>query len=141
MIKMLRGVFGLPINGIIKAMDKNSGPFNAGEEQEERLIRLGLAVRVEVSEPAPADEPDVEVETDSLIGFDDIPPEDVAEEKSIEDMTAKELREFGKELGLTFKVGMSKANMLAAIKAAWPEPAEEEDGEDAPVFDATEAVQ
>ena len=36
---------------------------------------------------------------------------------------------------------MSKANMLAAIKAAWPEPAEEEDGEDAPVFDATEAVQ
>jgi hypothetical protein len=141
MIKMIRGVFGLPVNGIVKAMDKNSGPFEAGEEQEARLIRLGLAVRVEDGEPAPADEPNVEVDTDSLIGFDDMPPEAVAEEKAIEDMNAKELREFGKELGLTFKVGMSKADMLAAIKAAWPQPVEDEDGEPAPVFDAAEAVQ
>lgn len=146
MIKMIRGVFGLPVDGIVKGMDKNSGPFEAGAEQEARLIRLGLAVKVEDSEPAPTEA----VDTDTPIGFDEIPPlEDLLEEGvtaipeySVE-MKASELREIGAMCGLTFKVGMSKADMVAALDKHIEENTveEDEDGEPAPVFDAAEAVQ
>lgn len=145
MIKMIRGVFGLPVNGIVKAMDKNSGAFEAGDEQEARLIRLGLAVEVEDGEPANTIEETVD--TDTPIGFDETPPEDFDEAEAVEEivdlktLSAKELREIGKQYGLTFKVGMTKDDMAAAIEKAQAEAVEVEDGEPAPVFDAAEAVQ
>lgn len=145
MIKMIRGVFGLPVNGIVKAMDKNSGPFEAGAEQETRLIRLGLAVRVE-GEPTPVDE----VDTEPPIGFDEAPPEDFGEDAEdeaevvgeiidLETLSAKELRELGKEYGLTFKANAKNETMIEAITEAQAQIAE--DGEDAPTFDASEAVE
>lgn len=147
MIKMIRGVFGLPVNGIVKAMDKNSDPFEAGAEQEARLIRLGLAVRVEDGEPAPVDDPtEDEAPVDAPIGFDEIPPEDFDEDEVVEELvdlstlSVKELRELGKQYGLTFKVGTTKDDMVAAITNAQAEAVEDEDGEPAPVFDAAEAV-
>ncbi len=147
MIKMIRGVFGLPVNGIVKAMDKNSGAFNAGAEQEERLIRLGLAVRVEDGEPAPVDDStEDEAPVDAPIGFDEIPPEDFDEAEVVEELvdlstlSVKVLREIGKQYGLTFKVGTTKDDMIAAIANAQSEAVEDEDGEPAPVFDASEAV-
>ena len=145
MIKMIRGVFGLPVNGIVKGMDKNSGPFDAGAEQEERLVRLGLAVKVEVADGEPAHTADDVVDTDTPIGMDDMPPlpEGVTgiPEYSV-DMKATELREIGKMCGLTFKVGMTKEEMVAALdKHIAENTVEDEDGEPAPVFDAAEAVQ
>jgi hypothetical protein len=146
MIKMIRGVFGLPVNGIVKAMDKNSGPFEAGAEQEARLIRLGLAVRVETGETAPVDESAETVDTDAPIGFDETPPDDFDEAEAVEEIvdlnsiSAKELRAIGKQYGLTFKVGTTKDDMVAAITNAQAEAVEVEDGEPAPEFDAAEAV-
>lgn len=158
MIQMIAGVFGLQVNGIVKAMDKNCGPLEASPEQEARLIRLGLAVRVDDGTP---------------IGFDEMPPmddEDDAEDTPElpdgvtvipeygMDNTVAELREIGKLCGLTFKVGMTKAEMVAALDAEIEEHmvagAEftddgvkiideddaEDDGEPAPAFDASEAV-
>lgn len=136
MIKMLHGVFGLPVNGIVKAMDKNSGPFEASKEQEERLIKLGLAVRVGVEEK-PTDDGDGD---GAPIGFDETPPE-----YSV-DMKADELREIGKLYGLTFKVGMRKDEMVAQLDKLFAGADEETDSDDgdgdgAPTFDPTEAVQ
>ena len=70
MIQMIAGVFGLQVGGIVKAMDKNSGPFEVSPEQEARLIRLGLAVHVDDGTP---------------IGFDETPPMDVEDEEPVED--------------------------------------------------------
>lgn len=63
-------------------------------------------------------------------------------------MTAKELREIGASYGLTFKQGMSKAQMVEKMDSLFADlaPAETEQGaepdaEDAPTFDAAEAVQ
>ena len=59
-------------------------------------------------------------------------------------MTANELREVGAEYGLTFKQGMSKAEMVEKMDALFADlaPAEtEQDAEGAPTFDAAEAVQ
>lgn len=143
MIEMKAGVFGLRVNGSVKPMDNKSGPFEATPEQEARLVASGLAKYVE---PVP------------LIGFDETPPAgaEAGEGDNLEAMRVNELRMVGKELGLTFKVGMSKAAMIDAIKAAMPdedadvdadvdeepeaEEVEEAPEEDAPVFDAAEAV-
>lgn len=137
MIKMIAGVFGLPVNGVVKAMDKNSDAFEASPEQEARLVQMGLAEYVTDGTP---------------IGFDEAPDdltEDEAPETPLEDMSAKELRALGKEYGLTFKVGMSKAEMVAALDAHIAEniadgvEVDEDEAvyEDAPTFDASEAVQ
>lgn len=133
MIKMKAGRFGLNVDGIVKGMDKNSPPFEATEEQEARLVKLGLAEYV--GEPAPAAEG--------------------GEGVALEDMKADDLRALGKEYGLSFKVGTKKADMIEAIKAAQAEGGEDEDtdddnptdgeedegGEPAPTFDPSEAVQ
>ena len=132
MIEMKAGVFGLRVNGSVKPMDKNSGPFEATPEQEERLVAMGLA---RYAEPVP------------LIGFDETPPigDEAAEGNNLETMKLNELRTLGKEYGLSFKVGMGKPDMVEAIKAAMSaadaaEDEEEAPEEDAPIFDATEAV-
>lgn len=141
MIKMIAGTFGLPVDGVVKPMDKNSKPFNASPEQEERLVKLGLAEYV--GEPVTATEDEDTTLPDGVVG---IPEYSV-------DSSAKELREIGKLCGLTFKVGMSKAEMVEALDAHIAENTVEgvevaEDGEitatedeDAPTFDASEAVQ
>lgn len=140
MIKMIRGTFGLPINGIVKPMDKNSGPFCTSKELEERLVKRGNAVYVDSVEG---------VDNSAPIGFDELPelPEGVtAIPEYSEDMKQAELREIGAMCGLTFKVGMTKKEMVAAldahIEANMVEGADfDEVDEEAPEFDASEAVQ
>lgn len=125
MIKMIRGVFGLPVNGIVKAMDKNSEPFSTTKELEQKLVDKKFAVYVEGVEPSTAPEGD-----------------------SLDEMNAKELRAYGKEHGLTFRVGMTKEDMVSAIREALaggeeeaPEGDSLDDEADVPEFDALEAVQ
>lgn len=145
MIEMIAGVFGLPIKKDghktrIIGKGPNDGPFSAAPEQEERLVNLGLARYVSEH---PAEDEGEAVADISPIGFDETPPEDfddaeVAEEiVDFETLTAKELREIGKEYGLSFKANAKKVDMIAAIEAA---QAEIDDGEPAPDFDPAEAV-
>lgn len=167
MIKMIAGVFGLPVkqaNGKCRVVAKGSedGPFSADPEQEARLVAMGLAQYVEQPQDETFDE------DGAPIGFDETPPEDFDEdgeelpelpegvtaipEYSV-DMKATELREIGKLCGLTFKVGMTKEEMVAALDAHieanmvededFDEDGEgvADDGEPAPAFDAAEAVQ
>lgn len=143
MIRMIAGVYGLSEKRAdgsthIKAMGPNSGPFTVTPEKEARLVRLGVAEYVTAT---------------------------AAEDVSV-GMSAKKLRDIGKEYGLTFRVGMTKAEMVEAIKAA-QNPAEDDESEpeqetetepelpesgeiegeesevedDAPTFDASDAVQ
>lgn len=149
MIEMIAGVFGLPIknqNGDtirIKGMGPNDGPFSVAPEREAELVAKGIARYV--GEPSVASD-DVGDPIGDPIGFDDMPPDDF-DETSVEDeaelvdleaLTAKELREMGKEYGLTFKANDKRATMIEAITAAQMKLA---DGEDAPTFDPSEAVE
>lgn len=138
MIKIIRGVYGyLDKEGIVRPKTEEDAPFSLSADQEARLVRLGVAVYVGDTTEAPA-EPDLE---DISV---DIEVEDAPEERPLSEYSAKELREIGKDYGLTFKVGISKAEMIKAIEdaeAALDADAEDEDDEPAPVFDAAEAVQ
>ena len=157
MIRIVRGVYGfLDADGIVRPKTEADDPFELSSEQEERLVNLGVAQYVvdvkeeqEQEETAPEE---TEGEQDP-IGFDETPPADfdddaetdeadvVEEIVDLETLTGKELRKIGKEYGLTFKANAKKTEMVKAITAAQAEIAEDDDGEPAPVFDATEAVQ
>nr|DAR60069.1 MAG TPA: HeH/LEM domain [Caudoviricetes sp.] len=144
MIKIIRGVYGHYVtdqNGRTRvvARDRRSEPIELTPEQEARLVSQGVARYVDSTETGAAP-----------IGFDEQPPEDegaadiarAEAEKPMEEMTIKELRELGREqYGISFKVGMTKAEMIAAMREKWPEEPETEASEPAPTFDAAEAVQ
>ena len=165
MIKMIAGVFGLRVeqpNGQVRVvgMGPDSGPFSASPEVEARLVAEKRAEYVPDMndgdiEPDTADNGE-QAENGAPIGFDETPPEDMTEDETkedvgddsiedegetpvFEDMTAKELREIGVSYGLTFKANASKVSMIEAIRAKITEL--DGDVEDAPAFDASEAVQ
>ena len=129
MIKIIRGVYGfVDKHGIVRPKTEADAPFELTPQQEERLVRLGVA---EYVGNIPAQEEPLDIGEISV------------DEVSLSERSVKELRELGKEYGLTFKVGASKADMVKAIEAAEEALAaddEDEDGEPAPAFDAAEAV-
>ena len=141
MIKIVRGVYGfMDESGIVRPKTEADEPFSLLPHQEERLVQIGVAEYVGNVKPvqvAEAAQDSVEAEQ-APIGFDEMPEE----EPALSEMTVKELREVGKEYGLSFKVGTTKAEMVKAIEAAEAElnTEAEDDDEPTPVFDATEAV-
>ena len=130
MIRMISGTFGLLVDGIVVAKTKASEPFEASEEQEARLVKLGMAEYVNA--PVPAE--DAPEELPEL-------PEDVVgiPEYNV-DMKADELREIAAMMGLEFPANTKKQSMVDAMDKFLEENMVEPD-EDAPVFDAAEAVQ
>lgn len=126
MIQIIRGVYGHYTNGRVVPKDENSDPFELSPEQEARLVAQEVARYVDKAETGEAP-----------IGFDEQPTE-----KPLEDMTVKELREAGRDLGYSFKVGLTKAEMIECIKHGSPDAVhpDDEGDEPAPTFDAAEAV-
>jgi len=122
MIQMKSGVYGGK-DGMKRPED---GPFHLSEQEEARLVDRGVAEYVLAQEGTSA-------------FFDVIPPEESEDEtKPLEEMSGPELRKLGAEYGLTFKGNASKSSMMEAIRDAWTQ---EVPDEDAPTFDAAEAVQ
>lgn len=156
MIQMIAGVYGLSVkqpNGKTRvvAMGPESGPFSVSPEREAELVGKRLAKYVEqpqveeeqfqVEEEQPlAETADESAEIDAPIGFDEIPYEDVADLRPLDELSAKELRDLGADYGLTFKANASKKAMIEAITAAQNAEAGEDDGEASPTFDVSEAV-
>lgn len=52
MIKMIKGTYGRVENGVVEAMTKRSAPFSLSEAREAELVELGVAVKVEDTDPA-----------------------------------------------------------------------------------------
>ena len=124
MIQIISGTYGHLIDGRVRPKNAGSEPFSLTPEQEKRLVERGIAVYVNEA-PAPADAsnntPD---QPDSL-------PEYSTRN------TVKELQAIGEQFGITFEEGMTKAQMVEVLD----QHMEEGDQEDAPAFDAAEAVQ
>lgn len=139
MIKMIRGVYGCPQkDGSVKPMNKDSKPFETRPEKEAELVAKKFAVYVDGGEVL-------------------TPPE--GDKLNLDEMKADDLRAYGKELGLTFRVGMRKVDMISAIREALekgndvtnaqtsddgsqtPEGGSPEGEDDLPNFDASQAVQ
>lgn len=98
-----------------KMMREIDGEFTAPPEIEARLVRRGVAEYVtpvatpvyeEIDTKSSVNAPE---EKNAIIGDSyDVPTYD-------EDSTVAQLREIGKTAGLSFKVGMKKADMISAL--------------------------
>lgn len=141
MIRIIKGVYGHvpnPDTGIVVPKTSKDEPFSLSPEQEKRLVSIGVAEYVNApAAPAIPEPEDVDGTPEAEVEISASEPED--DGPTLNEMSAKELREYGKGLGLTFRVGMTKAEMREAIVAA-EAAAEPEDDEAPPVFDAAEAV-
>ena len=115
MIQIICGTYGHLIGGRVRPKTAGSEPFSLTPAEEARLVERGIAVYV--------NEAPVAVE-------DSIP------EYSTRN-TVKELQAIGEQFGITFEEGMTKAQMVEILNQHMAES----DTEDAPTFDATEAVQ
>jgi hypothetical protein len=129
MIQIIRGVYGHYVNGTVQAKGVDSPPFTIAPEKEERLVAQGVAVYVD----------DVSTVREEL---PELPPDVTAIPEYSIDMKPDELRAIAKQMGLTFKFGTTKAEMVTEMNRFLEEHTEDTLDEDpAPTFDAAEAVQ
>lgn len=133
MIKIIRGVYGHQINGRVVPKDEKSAPFELTPEQEARLVGLGVAEYVE--------------ESASPIGFDE-QPEEIDETvahfdpEQLQELTNAKLKELAEDMGLETGKLKTKAQLIEAITAVDVElGTDEDDGDEPPAFDPTEAVE
>lgn len=133
MIKIIKGTYGyIDKNGIVQPKTSKDEPFTLSKEEEERLVKRGVAKYVEAAEK--------HVEGDELKELlDSVPGLDVVPEYNV-DMKAAELREIAKGMGLTFPIGTKKAEMVAEMDAVIEENMADDDME-LPEFDPTEALE
>lgn len=138
MIRIIRGVYGYwdEKKKRVIPKDKDSDPFILSMKQEADLVARGIAEYV--------GDPDKEEAAELA----EVAPDNVAAipEYSTESSPA-ELRAIGKAVGITFKVGTSKVEMVEQLDAFFDDHIQEADEEDTtpddelPKFDAAEAVQ
>ena len=116
MIKIISGTYGHLVDGRVRPKTAVSEPFCLTPAQEARLVARGIAVYVNEA-PAEADASNT--------------PEYSTRN------TVKELQAIGEQFGITFEEGMTKAQMVEILN----QYNAGEDDDDAPTFDAVEAVQ
>lgn len=54
MIKMIKGAYGLKINGVVEAMTSRSAPFSLDDAREAELVAAGVAIYVQEPDKDPA---------------------------------------------------------------------------------------
>ncbi|MCF8017834.1 MAG: hypothetical protein K9L62_00415 [Vallitaleaceae bacterium] len=170
LIKIINGTYGYRPTGSKHIEPKQAGdpPFEVEDSKAERLVSLGVAAYVDnpVKTVDTTKKEDVNGVATAIKGNNGQstgvnPPKEDNSSNGAEstqdipeynaDMKAAELREIMEECGLTYKVGMSKADMVDALDAYFEEEAENtektsdpgneaEDAETPPDFGAEDTV-
>lgn len=89
MIRMIKGTYGLKVNGVVEAMTKRSAPFSLSAEREAELVKAGVAAYVE----------------------------ETAEEKALSNMKMAELRKTAAAYGVDASKCRSKGEAIKLIEA------------------------
>ncbi len=148
MIRIKSGVYGFrDEHGNLQPKTSKSKEFSLSGEEEERLVKRGVAVYVESDSTPGAETPIAPVATTANggagTGEGDNPPggENAANGQDDDDnlddetpvynldMTASQLKELMQEYGITIKSGMNKTEMMAALDAYF---ADGDDGDGEP---------
>ena len=122
MIKIMKGSYGMRVKQSVVAVPAGSDPIELSKEQEERLVRLGVAAYVGSAEK-PAQQADADLDQTEE------PEQTVKGHLSAEDLEGwdyNELKKLAAEMGLEVK-GKKKADYIAAITAEEVEASAEDD--------------
>lgn len=120
-VRITKGTYGYQNGSRIEPKDRRSEPFLLDDAEAARLVRLGVAEIVDeaVATPGEHSEP---------FGVGKNPPErknalegitgdlDERPDYSV-DSDVKDLRAIAKKVGITFKIGMSKKDMVKSLDA------------------------
>ncbi|MGN0444241.1 MAG: hypothetical protein ACI4F5_06485 [Acutalibacteraceae bacterium] len=128
LIKIIKGTYGLHINGSVVGKDVNSQPFEVDDMTAAELIELGVAECVE-KKVATGQTPDSDKESGENLVVDEnaISGEnnDISEAKVVPeystDMTDAELRRIADEFGIEIDERATKAAIVAALDEAFDE--------------------
>lgn len=90
MIKIIKGTYGLKVNGVVEAMTSRSAPFSISDAREAELVAAGVAAYVE----------------------------ETTEEKAYSSMKMAELRRAAAAYGVDAGKARSKKEVIAMIKEA-----------------------
>ena len=88
---------------------RESAPFEEDDALSLRMIEKGILVKADAEESA--EQPEELAEEPEKV---EEAPED-EEETDLESLSMKELKEIASEYGISYKVGMSKADLISAI--------------------------
>lgn len=121
MIKIIKGSYGMRCGALIKAISAGSDPIELSKEQEERLVRLGVA---EYVGDCVAEDVESDVQTEDEI-VDEFPEYNA-------DMKLADLKKVAEAYGVDASSMRTKKDVIEAIDAARNE---------LPDFDAADAVQ
>ena len=128
LIKIISGTYGLRTKGAAFVDPKTtaSKPFAVDDKEAERLVKLGVASIVMDGVPDPDDFATLkDVEKDPV---PNVTPTSGSFKPSYSvDSKAQELRDIGKDIGITFPVGTSKAEMVKQLDEYYSAEEEEDD--------------
>lgn len=96
MIKMIKGTYGLKVNGVVEAMTSRSAPFSLADAREAELVAAGAAAYVQ----------------------------DPGEDQAYSKMKMAELREAAAAYGVDASKIRSKKEVIAMIEEAKAKAAE-----------------
>ena len=116
-VKIISGTYGYNDGKHIIPKNRNSEAFALEDKEADRLIALGVAECVEASKTSQ--------------NFNDTPKESSTNADDLNydaNSSVADLRKIGKAVGLTFSVGTTKADMIAALDEFFGK--ESEDGDE-----------
>lgn len=136
-VKIIGTTYGHHNNGRIEPKDEKSAPFMLDDAEAERLVSLGVAEIIEErvatskndedaedkGENIPEDENRDEDAEDALV--DEKAPAYTERPKYDGSTKVTELREIGKNIGITFPVGTTKEKMIEQLDAYFDDYFEE----------------
>ena len=150
MIKIIAGTYGY-VNkktGAVEAKDKKAQPFSCDKDEEARLVALGVAEYVGGvnQDEDPDQDPDGKGQDngDAHQGDQNDQQSDREPEKTLADMTKKELTQIATDLGIELPKKATNQDIIEAIEKARAEHEgdqdedldDEEDGDEAPALSA-----
>ena len=150
MIKIIAGTYGY-VNkktGAVEAKDKKAQPFSCDKDEEARLVALGVAEYVGGvnQDEDPDQEPDGKGQDngDAHQGDQNDQKSDQEPEKTLADMTKKELTQIATDLGIELPKKATNQDIIEAIEKARAEHEGdqdegldgEEDDDEAPALSA-----
>ena len=120
--------YGFNNGKFIEPKTKDSEPFSVRPEREAELVAAGIAEYV--GEPEKVQDTRTDEATEAIeAGAIDLT------EDYLKGLKMSELKELAGTLGIAYKVGMKKTDLIAAILAG-----SEDEEHDAPAFDAADAI-
>lgn len=149
LVKMISGIYGLPSGGLIARKDRQSEPFEVSQAEAERIVGLGIAAYADISVSDTDNNAQINENPQNLSAVGCVEttegnytPEDKTPSQSEnegnfdekpdfdENSPAPFLRSLGKQLGLTFPVGTTKAEMVAELNRYYADDDDKEPGSD-----------